>query len=1228
MPSKFMCGSSRNSIFSAATPAVLTLLVALVLTVAVVTSPAWAQVVTGAITGTVADPSGAVVAGATVTLTNTGTGAVQTGTTSGTGNFRFSLLGVGHYDLEVNKTGFRKEKLAGIAVDANVERGLGTLKLELGPSTESVEVSAAPALIEATQAQVTTAISGEALQTYAGVGENEGADYIALTLPGVADSRDNNFSNTNGVGFSVNGIRGRNNDQQIDGQNNNDNSVAGPALFLGDTEFVSEYQATTDNFGPEYGRNSGSVINIVTKSGSNRWHGTIFGNETNSVLTSLTNLEKDYDTPPLTRPPRFNQEYSGGTVGGPLLKNKIFVFGGFTNTIDSSSAIFNTGLLVPTPTGIGTLASCFPGSTSVAALQTYGPYGIGGGSPTPSGTPSTAYYDNAPVNNTTDPTTGDPACGYQLNGIQRSLPNGFHTWDWIARLDAHVSDSDSFNIRYFFQKQNYINGAFGASVNASGYPVSVPSIGQSGLIDWTHTFSNRMLNELRVGFQRSNVEFGTNTLGTVPGQGAVGTALTNVGFTNSSLLGFGPATNMPQGRIVNSYQLQDNFSFTWKNHQLKWGANITNQRSPNVFLPNYNGAYLYSDWGAFAANGQFPNVCAPGTGPGSNPALACLADGASSVSVTQGNAEYGFKEWDTFFYVGDDWKVKSNLTLNLGLTYSYLGQPANIFHQETVAQQTGPTPYWSTSLPLSATTSPSIGKVYTLFGPSVGFAWSPGGRFTGGDKTVIRGGYRRTYDFAFYNIFLLNAISAPVVLAQTLEPTAPTTTTPGVPVAGLLGAPLGPAVRGEYASSLTEGVFDPRNFNRTVTPSTLRPDTYDEWSFGIQREITRNAVVEARYVGNRGRNEFQSVNVNPYIAGLAASYPNLVPSGDTPCPAASAVVPNAVGRINCNEGITDETGNTGYGNYNGLQTEFRATNLFKQLTLRTSYTWSKTLDNSSEIFSTFAGGNSVAYSQNVLNYTGQEYGLSGLNFPQTWTLTFIEDIPLMRSQHGLLGHILGGWAFSGTYLLQSGQGFTPSQEFANYFSGGVANDVNFDLANIGTYETSRPFVGSLSAPEQQVGIFAGDAAALYGVGGTLAPNTLLSLNAINIASANGGQTNPVAQVSQNQVRLIINGGEADSVFGTPFGNAGRNSLRDYHTDVGNFTLFKNFRFGERAILRWDMTMNNVFNHPNYGSVVPFAELAGTPGAYTTFADPQVTSTGQNSCPAGTRCIFFGLKVIY
>jgi hypothetical protein len=552
--------------------------------------------------------------------------------------------------------------------------------------------------------------------------------------------------------------------------------------------------------------------------------------------------------------------------------------------------------------------------------------------------------------------------------------------------------------------------------------------------------------------------------------------------------------------------------------------------------------------------------------------------------------------------------------LNLGLTWSYYGQPGNLFHQETVKQQTGPDPFWDPTLPLSATTVPELASVHNLFGPSAGFAWSPG--ILGSGKTVIRGGFRLSYDPAFYNPFLLVATSAPAVLSQTID----------APAIGLPAAPFGPAIRSQYASSLTTGVFDPRNFDRSVLSPSFGPDRVDEWSLGVQRQVAKDAVVEVRYVGNHGWDLLQSINANPYIAGLAASYPGLIPAGITPCATPAPTVPSALGRVNCDEGITAQTGNTAFSNYNGLQIEFRTTNLFNQLTLKSSYTWSKTLDNTSEIFSTFAAGNTSAYSQNVLNYTGQEYGISGLNFPQTWTVAFIEDIPFMRHQPGLLGHILGGWAFSGTYVLQSGQPYTASQEFINSASGGVANDTDFNNADNSGFETSRPFLGSLSAPATQVGIYAGDACAALGEACSAAADDLISLNDLNTTGA-------VTGVTKSSVRFIANGAEADSIFGTPFGNVGRNTLRDYWTNVGNFTLFKNVRFKERATIQWHMTMNNVFNHPQYGQteffgVNPYIENAGVAQQFVDFANPKFASSAGNGCPAGTRCIYFGLKIIF
>jgi hypothetical protein len=1145
--------------------------------------PARAQVSNGSISGTVMDQTGAAIPDAQVTARNRETGLAEKASSDKTGSFKLSQLPVGEYTVDIEKSGFRKLQLNVVGVNVNADASLGILKLEIGSSAATVEVTAeSQPLIEATQAQVTNSFGGEALATSSGVVENEGLDILALQVPGVVMSRDVGFSNSNGVDFSVNGLRGRNNDQQIDGQNNNDNSVAGPGLFLANVDFVSEYQITTDNFGPEYGRNSGSVVNIISKSGTNVWHGAVKADETNSVLESLSNTQIYFEG--LTKQPRFNTIFPSATIGGPLWKDHVFIFGGFDTELTESSTVYGGGGLTPTPTGIGELAACFPGSASVAALQAFGPYAIAG-NPQPQGTPSTGYYDGAPVNNTIDPTTMVPACGYELNGVQRLLSDSAHEYDWIYRVDVDISASDRFSGRYLFQKESFFNVDEGQA--SAGYPVNVPSFSQSFLLDWAHTFSARAVNQFRASYSRLNVQFGGNTIGnTVPTDAEIANGLTRINFADTSLLGFGAADNLPQGRIVNTYQLQDNFDFSVGKHQFKAGANFTYQRSPNTFLPNINGSYTFADWGAFAANTP------------------------DSLSVTSGSPSLDFREYDTFLYVGDDWKVKENLTLNLGLTWSYYGQPANLFHDKTTKQQSGSDPFWDPSLPLSVTTFPSIPAPKTSFGPSIGFAYTPHSRWLGGgsgNKTVWRGGYRLAYDPPFYNIYLNIASSAPNVLAQTIA--LPNTAPPALPA-----DPNGVNVRAAAASFLQFGVDDPRSFNQTTVTPNFGPDKVHSWSLGVQRELSKAAVLEVRYVGNHALNLFQSINGNPYIAGLAASYPNLVPSGDTPCPAASAVVPSAVGRVNCNEGVERIRTNTGYSDYEALQAELRSTNLWRQLTLRTAYTFSKATDNVSEIFSTFAGGNSLAFSQNPLSYTSAEHGLSGVDIPNNWTASFVEDIPAFRAQHGIVGHVLGGWAIAGSYFIASGQPYTPIQFFSNAFSGGVANDTTFDLAFIGTYETSRPFWGNPSAPATSVGIFAGDLCLLDGAGCMLPTSQLVDLGAFDVSGA-------VNNVTKSQIRYIVNGGTADSIYGTPFGNVGRNTARDAWTNTGNFTLFKNIKFTERNILQFHMTMNNVFNHANFSSVDPFLEDAGYQLEGTGFGDPRLTS-------GGTRTIWFGLKVMF
>jgi Carboxypeptidase regulatory-like domain len=1148
-----------------------------------------AQVSTGSLSGTVTDAQKGVISDAEINLVNSQTNAAYKTVSDANGAFRLTLLPPGTYHMEISKDGFRKLNMENVPVRVGSDTSLGNLTLDIGTVSSTIEVTNAPPEIESSQSQISTTLTDSVISVFPGVLENQGLDMLALTVPGVVNNRDLGFSNTNGVGFSVNGIRGRNNDQQIDGQNNNDNGVGGPALFVSDSEFVSEYQITTSNFGAEYGRNSGSVVNIVTKSGTNNYHGSLYATENNQRLDTLTNTEKAFEG--LTSVPTFNDLFVGGTIGGPIIKDKLFFFGGDNAEIINSSSVYGTGLLTPTPAGIATLAGCFPGSAGVAALQTYGPYAVKGGSPKPEGTPQLMDVSGC--------------SGVEEDGIQRELPTDSRQYNFVVKLDYQTTKNHFYG-RYVYNKTNFFNLDPGGGGAASGYPYNIPALAQDYAFSWTRDISNHMANEFRASYGRENVGFGGNTLGTMPAPASLTSALTNISFTDPSLLGFGPNTALPQQDVVNTYQLQDNWTYYKGRNSFKAGVNFTLQRTPNTFLPEVNGNYIFNDYGALGGNSPF------------------------EIRIADGNPNYELREKDTFLYFQDDLKVTRNLTLNLGLTWSYYTQPANLFHSNTIKNQTGSDPLWDPSLPLSVTTFPYVPSPTDNWGPSVGFAWSPSkGLFSSGDgKTVLRGGFRIAYDPGFYNIYSNIAESAPIVLNDTLSGT----TAAANP---LPASPFGPQVRAALAPFLQTGIFDPRDFDNTTIAPNFRPDKVYSWSFGVQQQVAKDAVVEVRYVGNAGRNLFQTIDANPYILGLANDYPNLVPAGDTPCPAANAAVANAVGTINCNQGVLLSRTNSAYSNYDGLQAEVRLNRVWNQLTLKSAYTFSKTMDNASEIFGTLAAGGTNDTSQSQVNYKGQEYGLSGLDFPNNWVLTVIEELPFFRSQQGWLGHTLGGWAVSSVYSLSSGQPFTPSQVQLSCESGsGVCDappsatnpyDSNFNAAFTLPDGALRPFVGNPGAPTQSVGIYAGDACNIYGVGCALSSTQLVSLNAIN-----EGKPNAVP-VGANQVRFIANTVIADQVFGTPFGDSGRNVLRDFHTNVLNLAIFKTFNFSEKYRLQFHADFTNAFNHPNFGAVAgqgidPFIDDAGLAQEGVGFANPLVQNGG--SVNNGQRQIRLGLKFFF
>lgn len=1148
--------------------------------------------------GVVIDAQRAPIPNSEVTITNVATREKLTTITGADGSFHGNALVAGIYTVLIARTSFKQLLIENAPVSVGSDLSLGELQLNLGEASTTITVQSVSGLLERTEPQLSRSFGTQALTSLPGILENNGLDNLALLVPGVADIRDLGFSSANGAQFSANGLRGRSTDQQIDGQNNNDNYETGPLISLGDPEFVAQYELTTGNFDAEFGRNSGAVVNIITKSGTNDLHGSLYATESNWRFNSLSPNQKNFEG--LTGVPAFNDAFLGGTVGGPIAKDKLFYFAGVNSEILNQTQVFATAQLTPTPSGLETLGGCFPDSTSVQALLSYGPYSVKAGNPTPLGVA-------IPMN--------IPGCGTVVTaGIQRSLPADARQNNFVIKFD-YQTPKNHFSGRYLYARRLSSNsdGAAAAGYSADGFQLS-----QGYNFSWTRFLGVSTANEFRASYGRNDFQDGGNSLGgTVPRASKLGGALTFVTFSNSSLLSFGVPPGLPAGRIANTYQFHDNWTHIAGRHALKLGVDVTQVRAPITMLINYNGSFQFTDFAAFAANSP------------------------DRIRIASGNSYLDFRETDLYPYAADQIRLTNSLILTLGLTWSYYGQPANILHKLTTRSQTGDAPLWDPSLPLSITTSPEIPAAKNDWAPGIGFAWSPRSNFLHlGTNTVFRGGYRMSYDPAAYITYAKAANDSPNVISTTL-------TGGGAEASPLPAVPTGDNVRTLLGPHLQTGIFDPRGFGQTTVSPDFGPDRVHQWSLGIQHEISHNAVLEVRYVGNHGTRLFQTIDGNPYILGLANTHPDLVPAGWRPCPASQAAIPELVGRVNCTAGaLLQERTNTGYSDYNGLQIELRSTSLWHQLTLQSSYTFSKTTDNTSEIGATGFAGNTSALSQSQVNFTDQEHGLSGLDFPHKFVLSAVEEIPFFKRRGGVVGQVLSGWRAAAVYTLTSGQPYTAVQFAISCNAGGdicasspsAVNpyDPAFDAEYALPDGSLRPFLGSNNAPVQSVGVFAKDICASDSSGilcgnSAISPFTLISLNQFNNGFTGtkrdssgrviSDSTHPAQIVAKDQVRFIANTMTAAAFFGSPFGNAGRNTLRDGHTNLLNFSAFKVTKLSESLTLQLHTDFLNALNHPNYSSVDPFIDDAGRAAEATGFANPHLFGFSHRTISFGAKLFF-------
>jgi hypothetical protein len=522
---------------------------------------------------------------------------------------------------------------------------------------------------------------------------------------------------------------------------------------------------------------------------------------------------------------------------------------------------------------------------------------------------------------------------------------------------------------------------------------------------------------------------------------------------------------------------------------------------------------------------------------------------------------------------------------------------------------------WSTSLPLSQTTVPSVPNKLKNFAPVVGFAWTPG--FFGDQKTVLRGGFRIAYDPAFYNMFLNVGNSAPSVNLATLFGT-------GLPSAGFFGTQVIP-----YLQPLTPAT-NPGFANQAQVSPNFRNPYSEQWNIGLQRSFTSRIVGEVRYVGNHGVHLFQINNSNPALGPLiSAGFQNLIPSGLTPCTTAGA--PGfANGNVNCNFTNVAQFANTASANYNGLQSELRIGG-WRGLSATASYTYSHSIDNASEVYSSLGGGSTLNAEQNPFNIGAPERANSGTDFPHVVGVTVVYDLPFYKNQHGFAGKVLGGWQFNSTYRYTTGQPYTTIESYVNNPLFGTAGDPSgASLCDPGQdwggrFDACRPILSNTSLPINSVGQYCNGTLECQNSGGVAYPLGTL-INFTDGCFGGGCAVTPITGA-----HWIHNDPISAQVLGTPYAGAGRNILRGQPISTTNLAMFKNIKINERVTAQFQAQAFDVMNTQFRGVPDPLLDHVGQ-GSFqnTDFnANGGLTFAGNTTTDGiGRRRLLFGLKLIF
>ena len=775
---------------------------------------AQAQTSRGTVSGTITDPSGAVVAHATISLTHTETGLHRATTTNDAGIYRFDAVDLGPHELKITHPGFNASVATGLGVDAN-RNAVMDVRLELGSEATVVRVSAqAEALTKDGPLRGGNFLAREVSQLPL-VDLNPFS--LARTLPGVIRPSGSAVAGEGvgeGVQFSVNGQRVRGNNFLLDGTDNNDITFTGIAQPFNMSDAVEEVSVQTSNFSVEFGRASGAVLNVVTKSGTNRVHGTLFWRFQSQRFNSVSNLDKLNGTPKSV----FVHNVPGFTLGGPIRKDKTFFFAGFQQ--DTNRSTTNFPLVVPTSSAVDQLRVLFPSNPRLNLyLSTLGDLR------------GTANQVSLPLG--VDPQTGLDRGPVQFGSASLALPTTSQGPEWLVRFDHYRSEAHRLSARYNYDSK--LNTP--TNVQFPGFFLESGDRNQNFQFTDSYTFGPTYTNEFRFSYARLDFDQARVSAQSVP----LAQTLPRIVIQHISSPG---VPNGLQFHDANNFLFQETQTKLAGRHTFRYGVEVLRQLATQRPQSFPLGEVDYNDSPGYSALANF---------------LDDFSGSSGRIRKTLNASIFHPNVFRQSYFLEDTWKTTPSLTLTLGIRYENFGQVANALRF----------PAFTGFDPNLFFKPNQVNPDNKDFAPAFGLAWSPSfssgllGRLLGDHKLVWRGGYQISYQPLYTQALSLDlAASTPNAIMIDQHGAATGRGDPNWSAQLPSSTPRPP--------SLTDTQYG------TLEKDFRNPYT-ERFSFGFQRQLSGQSLVDISYVGAESHHLTTRADLNPLLPSGLRLHPDFGP---------------------------------------------------------------------------------------------------------------------------------------------------------------------------------------------------------------------------------------------------------------------------------------------------------------------------------------------------------------